>query len=231
MRPPTEFQKKSKSINKPTVEEPISGEESPIIPSDDDASRYDLTTLLVPDLVTKAFSTEISSIHPSRMHNFSNTNAFTDVDPSFLPRPQDIKRARRQLENDNNPKPKKQKLTPQEKREKRRLKEAKKMEPPRQFVRKPIIPTREKIEDPLKHFVDGLTSEPQKMADLVNKCKAEVKAGGDVLSVGKQLYKRLALRREGASDDGTGGIIVMEVLERHGKDHEEEDGDSDEDED
>lgn len=102
------------------------------------------------------------------------------------------------------------------------------MEAPRQFVRKPIIPTREKIEDPLKHFVDGLTSEPQKMAELVSKCKADVKAGGDVLSVGKQLYKRLALRREGVSEDGKGGIIVMEVLERHEK---EDDGDSDEDED
>ncbi len=49
----------------------------------------DITTPLLPDLIPTAVpissTAKTTAIHPSRMRNFTNTDTFAAVDPSFSP--------------------------------------------------------------------------------------------------------------------------------------------------
>jgi hypothetical protein len=176
----------------------------------------DITTLLIPDLILDPkVAAAISTIHPSRIENFTNTTTFTEVDPSFLPRPKDIQRARRQLEKRlNPPQPTKKKLNLQEKQALRKERAEKRARAPVVFERKELVPTRDPIDDALKHFLEGLTGEGQVMAGLVNRLKNDVKAGGRVMNISKELFSRLRMRRVGVDESGSGGKIVVEVVER-----------------
>jgi hypothetical protein len=91
--------------------------------------------------------------------------------------------------------------------------------------------TRDPIEDPVKHFVEGLTGEPQKLGLLVTRCKDDVRSGGGRLNVSRGLLGRFGLRREGGGEDGSGGRIVVEILERKAQEAEVEAGASDDDSD
>ena len=184
-------------------------------PTEDDAPMPDITTLLLPDLTTTV-PVEVDSIHPSRIKNFNNTTTFAEVDPSFLPRPKDIARARRALDRKlNPPPPKPKKLTLQERQQKRKeKKERKENPPPVIYLDRPVEITREPIDDPLAHLLQGLTADGQPLGELVKRCQADVKAGGGKLKVNRHLLGRLGLRREGVNEDGSGGRIVVEVLER-----------------
>jgi len=51
------------------------------------------------------------------------------------------------------------------------------------------------------------------MVGLVNRLKNDVKAGGRVMSINKELFSRLRMRRDGADDDGSVGKIVVEIVE------------------
>jgi hypothetical protein len=205
-------------------------------PPDPDFPMPDITTLLLPDIAPSVLPHQQNGIHPSRMQLFSTpttitTSTLSTIDPAFRPRPQDIARARRALERKLNPaKPTKPaKLTLQEKQAKRKAKKLKRLEEPKQFVHKPVEVTRELIEDPMKYFVEELvTGEAQSLGDLVNKCKAHVRSGGGVLNVSRGLFKRFGLKKEGFAEDGSGGIIVLDVLEKKVK---QEDERSDEDDD
>jgi hypothetical protein len=171
----------------------------------------DITSLLLPDLVSEV-PVEIESIHPSRMRNFNNTATFTEADPSFLPRPVDIARARRQLERAQNPPIKPKKMNLQERQLKRKAKKER-MENPKPIpVARPVKITREPIEDPLQHLLDGLTGEGQLLGVLIKNVQADVRAGGGKLKVNQQLLGRLGLRKEEVDENGNGGRIVVEVL-------------------
>jgi len=74
------------------------------------------------------------------------------------------------------------------------------------------------------------------LAEMVGKCKVDVREAGRLLNVNKELYARLGLRREGVQEDGSGGQIVVTILPRkiRAKDqngNNEDDGDDDSDED
>jgi hypothetical protein len=210
----------------------------------------DITTLLLPDLNPQApvqDPIQTTSIHPSRLQNFTSTTTpnlppvlaklatiplppalsnLADLDPSYLPRPKDIARARRALTNASNPpKKSKAKLTLEEKRAKRKLKAEKRNAPPVVHVPKPVVITRDPIEDPVKHFVEGLTGEPQKLGELVTRCKDDVRSGGGRLNVSRGLLGRFGLRREGGGEDGSGGRIVVQILERKVQEAEASDDD------
>jgi len=188
----------------------------------------DITTLLLPELrpPTGAARTVFSQpqqssdlpIHPSRMQNFQSTAPQRSrpdnyVDPSFRPRPKDITRARRLLLKSITPAPPRPtKLTTLEKQARRKAKREKRNGPVIEFIRTPIIPTRELIDDALAYFLDGVTNEGQVLMGMVNKLKADVRSGGRLIKLNDEIYSRLGLRREGVAEDGTGGRIVVEVL-------------------
>jgi hypothetical protein len=52
------------------------------------------------------------------------------------------------------------------------------------------------------------------MAGLVNRLKNDVKSGGRVMNINKELFSRLRMRRVGVDEDGSEGKIVVEVVER-----------------
>ena len=60
----------------------------------------------------------------------------------------------------------------------------------------------------------GLGVEGRVLAEMVGKCKVDVRDGGRLLNVNKELYARLGLRREGVQEDGSGGQIVVTILPR-----------------
>jgi hypothetical protein len=207
----------------------------------------DITTLLLPDLNPQPPIPNVS-IHPSRLQNFTSTTAtvlppalakltkaplppalanLADLDPSYLPRPKDIARARRALDRAANPSKKtKAKLSLEEKRAKRKLKAEKRAAPPVVHVPKPLVITRDPIEDPFKHFLEGLTGEPQKLGDLVTKCRDEVRSGGGRLNIARGLLSRFALKRE-VVEKGREGRILLEILDRKLQEAEASDDDSD----
>jgi hypothetical protein len=103
---------------------------------------------------------------------------------------------------------------PEERQLKRKAKKER-MENPKPIPRpRPVEITREPIEDPLQHLLNGLTGEGQSMGLLVKNVQADVRAGGGKLNVNRDLLGRLGLRREGADESGNGGRIVVEVLEK-----------------
>jgi hypothetical protein len=173
------------------------------------------------------------------MRNFTNTDTFAAVDPSFLPRKKDILRARKALDRSLHPPPRKpivKKLTLAEKRAKRAAKKEKRYEEPKPFVKKELIATRDPIDDALEHLLVGVGQEGRVLAEMVGKCKVDVREGGRLLNVNKELYARLGLRREGVQEDGSGGQIVVTILPRkiRAKDqngNNEDGGDDDSDED
>jgi hypothetical protein len=207
----------------------------------------DITTLLLPDLIPQP-PIPNHSIHPSRLQNFTSTTTtvlppvlakltkaplppalanLTDLDPSYLPRPKDIARARRALDRAANPSKKtKAKLSQEEKRAKRKLKAEKRAAPPVVRVPKPPVITRDPIEDPFKHLLDALTGEPQKLGDLVTKCRDEVRAGGGRLNISRGLLSRFALKRE-VAEEGKEARIFVEIVDK--KLHEDEASDDDSD--
>jgi hypothetical protein len=193
----------------------------PAAADSDDTPMPDITTLLLPDLIPTTnpipSTAETTSIHPSRMRNFTNTDTFAAVDPSFLPRKKDIQRARKELDRSLHPPPPKhitKKLTLAEKRAKRAAKKAKRYEEPKPFVRKELVATREPIDDALEHLLQEVGSEGKVLSDMVAKCKVDVRDGGRLLNVNRELYARLGLKREGVQEDGTGGQIVVSLLPR-----------------
>ena len=186
----------------------------------------DITTLLLPEIANKqTASEETTAIHPSRIGNFTNASTLAEIDPSFRPRAKDIARARRQLDRSSNPpKPKKAKLTLEEKRAKQAAKLEATNTPRNPSVGKPISPNRDPIDDALAHFLNGLTEEGQVMGSLVTQLKKEVKDGGRVMNVNRELFARLLLRREGVAEDGSGGRIVVDILQKRATPADDDDG-------
>ena len=188
-------------------------------PSDDDAPMPDITTLLLPGFTDHPpaepnFSAHQADIHHSRIRNFNNTDTFADVDPSFKPRPQDIKKARQAYDPDfrKAPEPQKPKLTLQEKQKRRKAKrEARKALPP-PFVPPVIVAVSDPIDDAVQHFLGGLTEEGQKLNVLVRKLKDDVKAGGRLIKIAKELWRRLGVSREAPGEEGKEGRIVIDVV-------------------
>src|SRR5271170_2378845 len=104
----------------------------------------DITTLLLPELLaSKAIHTVQQSepshsfLHPSRLQNFqqSPSDQTANEDLSFLPRPEDIARARRLLlKSINPPPPKVPKLTTKEKQARRKAKRDKRNGPIQEHI-------------------------------------------------------------------------------------------------
>jgi len=115
---------------------------------------------------------------------------------------------------------------------------AKRYEEPKPFVRKELVATRDPIDDALEHLLVGVGVEGTVLAEMVAKCKVDIRDGGRVLNLNKELYARLGLRREGVQEDGTGGQIVVTILplkirarDRNGNNENGGNDDSDEDSD
>jgi len=91
---------------------------------------------------------------------------------------------------------------------------AKRYEEPKSFVKKELVATRDPIDDALEHMLQEVGTEGKVLSGMVAKCKADVRDGGRVLNVNRELYARLGLKREGVQEDGTGGQIVVTLLPR-----------------
>ena len=61
------------------------------------------------------------------------------------------------------------------------------------------------------------------METLVKRLKSDVKAGGRIMNIHQELFARLGLRREGVAEDGSGGRIMVEIIEKRGKPADEDD--------
>ena len=73
---------------------------------------------------------------------------------------------------------------------------------------------REPIDDAMEHFLLELGTEGRVLAEMVAKCKTDVRDGGRILNPNRELFARLGLRREGVQADGSGGQIVATILPR-----------------
>ena len=62
------------------------------------------------------------------------------------------------------------------------------------------------------------------MGSLVTQLKKEVKDGGRVMNVNRELFARLLLRREGVAEDGSGGRIVVDILQKRATPADDDDG-------
>ena len=74
--------------------------------------------------------------------------------------------------------------------------------------------TREPIDDALEHLLQEVGSEGKVLAEMLAKCKVDVRDGGRLLNVNRELYARLGLKREGVQEDGSGGHIIVTLLPR-----------------
>jgi hypothetical protein len=156
----------------------------------------------------------VPSIHPSRVNNF-NTTALAAEDTSFRPGANDIAHElQRKLDPAESTK---KKSSLDEKRTKGKKKLEQRNISPKPFVPPVLVATGDAIDNALGYFLQGLTGEAQALSTLVTKLKSDVKAGGRVVNVRKEVFARLGLRREGVNEDGSGGRIVVEVLENRGK--------------